>query len=114
MLAQLALCASAFVLTGPAAPPRSCSNVAIRAAPRLEEAAALVPDVDGECEIIGEELATSTTWFTCTGDASPGADADCESGEGFGNGVGMPRDDQKLCKVKPWWRKVVDKVKGSE
>ena len=40
--------------------------------------------------------------------------ADCEPGEGFGNGVGMPRDDQTLCKVRPWWKKAIDKVAGRQ
>ena len=67
--------ASAFLYAVPAS--RHDLRVASRAAaPRLSaEAAAAADVVPEECEIIGEEIATETTWFTCDGDAAPAGNA---------------------------------------
>lgn len=72
------------------------------------------PGADAGCDLIGEEVATATTWFSCDGElgvATAGGPieitADAKSGaackeEDFGVGGGpgiLPQEGEVLCKV---------------
>jgi len=55
---------------------------------------------DGGCELIGEEAATGTEWWTCEEPSEAPLAACAEEDFGTGGGPGyLPQDGQVLCKV---------------